>query len=288
MKGIILAGGSGTRLYPMTMAASKQLLPVYDKPMIYYPLSTLMLAGIRDIMIITTPHDMPQFQRLLGDGSQFGVTFEYRVQPSPDGLAQAFLIAEDWIQGAPCALALGDNLIFSEHLGVLLRAASNRPQGATVFAYQVRDPERYGVVSFDESGRALKVEEKPTHPESHWAITGLYFYDNRVVDFAKKVKPSARGELEITDLNRMYLEEGTLQVDRLGRGCAWLDAGMPDSLMQAGTFVQTIQSRQGMLVGSPAEVAFRNKFITADQLREHAKKMGKTELGRLLRELADS
>ncbi|OUJ04577.1 glucose-1-phosphate thymidylyltransferase RfbA, partial [Gluconobacter sp. DsW_058] len=267
MKGIILAGGSGTRLYPMTLASSKQLLPVYDKPMIYYPLSTLMLAGIRDIMIITTPHDMPQFQRLLGDGSQFGVNFEYRIQPSPDGLAQAFLIAEDWIQGAPCALALGDNLIFSEHLGVLLRAASNRPEGATVFAYQVRDPERYGVVSFDESGRALKVEEKPSEPESHWAITGLYFYDHRVVDFAKKVKPSPRGELEITDLNRMYLEEGTLQVDRLGRGCAWLDAGMPDSLMQAGTFVQTIQSRQGMLVGSPAEVAFRNKFINADQLR---------------------
>ncbi|MBF0890817.1 glucose-1-phosphate thymidylyltransferase RfbA [Gluconobacter sp. LMG 1744] len=288
MKGIILAGGSGTRLYPMTMAASKQLLPVYDKPMIYYPLSTLMLAGIRDIMIITTPHDMPQFQRLLGDGSQFGVTFEYRVQPSPDGLAQAFLIAEDWIQGAPCALALGDNLIFSEHLGVLLRAASNRPEGATVFAYQVRDPERYGVVSFDESGLALKVEEKPTNPDSNWAITGLYFYDHRVVDFAKKVKPSPRGELEITDLNSMYLEEGTLQVDRLGRGCAWLDAGMPDSLMQAGTFVQTIQSRQGMLVGSPAEVAFRNKFINADQLREHAKNMGKTELGRLLLELADS
>ncbi|OAJ66533.1 glucose-1-phosphate thymidylyltransferase [Gluconobacter cerinus] len=287
MKGIILAGGSGTRLYPMTLASSKQLLPVYDKPMIYYPLSTLMLAGIRDIMIITTPHDMPQFQRLLGDGSQFGVNFEYRVQPSPDGLAQAFLIAEDWIQGAPCALALGDNLIFSEHLGVLLRAASNRPEGATVFAYQVRDPERYGVVSFDESGRALKVEEKPSEPESHWAVTGLYFYDHRVVDFAKKVKPSPRGELEITDLNRMYLEEGTLQVDRLGRGCAWLDAGMPDSLMQAGTFVQTIQSRQGMLVGSPAEVAFRNKFINADQLRAHAKKMGKTELGRLLLELAD-
>ena len=287
MKGIILAGGSGTRLYPMTLASSKQLLPVYDKPMIYYPLSTLMLAGIRDIMIITTPHDMPQFQRLLGDGSQFGVNFEYRVQPSPDGLAQAFLIAEDWIQGAPCALALGDNLIFSEHLGVLLRAASNRPEGATVFAYQVRDPERYGVVSFDESGRALKVEEKPSEPESHWAITGLYFYDHRVVDFAKKVKPSPRGELEITDLNRMYLEEATLQVDRLGRGCAWLDAGMPDSLMQAGTFVQTIQSRQGMLVGSPAEVAFRNKFINADQLRAHAKKMGKTELGRLLLELAD-
>ncbi|MBM3099342.1 glucose-1-phosphate thymidylyltransferase RfbA [Gluconobacter cerinus] len=287
MKGIILAGGSGTRLYPMTLASSKQLLPVYDKPMIYYPLSTLMLAGIRDIMIITTPHDMPQFQRLLGDGSQFGVTFEYRIQPSPDGLAQAFLIAEDWLDESPCALALGDNLIFADHLGVLLRAAANRPEGATVFAYQVRDPERYGVVSFDQSGKALEVVEKPENPESNWAITGLYFYDHRVVDFAKKVKPSARGELEITDLNRMYLEEGTLQVDRLSRGCAWLDAGMPDSLMQAGSFVQTIQSRQGMLVGSPAEVAFRNKFITADQLRDHAKKMGKTELGRLLLELAN-
>ncbi|GAD10546.1 glucose-1-phosphate thymidylyltransferase [Gluconobacter frateurii NBRC 103465] len=287
MKGIILAGGSGTRLYPMTLASSKQLLPVYDKPMIYYPLSTLMLAGIRDIMIITTPHDMPQFQRLLGDGSQFGVTFEYRIQPSPDGLAQAFLIAEDWLDESPCALALGDNLIFADHLGVLLRAAANRPEGATVFAYQVRDPERYGVVSFDESGKALEVVEKPENPESNWAITGLYFYDHRVVDFAKKVKPSPRGELEITDLNRMYLEEGTLQVDRLSRGCAWLDAGMPDSLMQAGSFVQTIQSRQGMLVGSPAEVAFRNKFITADQLRDHAKRMGKTELGRLLLELAD-
>ena len=287
MKGIILAGGSGTRLYPMTLAASKQLLPVYDKPMIYYPLATLMLAGIREIMIITTPHDMEQFQRLLGDGSQFGIKFEYRVQPSPDGLAQAFLIAEDWLENSPCALALGDNLIFADHLGVLLRAASNRPQGATVFAYQVRDPERYGVVTLDESGRALEVVEKPTEPNSNWAVTGLYFYDSRVVELAKKVKPSPRGELEITDLNRMYLEEGTLHVDRLGRGCAWLDAGMPDSLMQAGTFVQTIQSRQGMLVGSPAEVAFRMGFITADQLREHAKMMGKTELGRMLKELAD-
>ncbi|MBS1095361.1 glucose-1-phosphate thymidylyltransferase RfbA [Gluconobacter wancherniae] len=287
MKGIILAGGSGTRLYPMTLAASKQLLPVYDKPMIYYPLATLMLAGIREIMIITTPHDMEQFQRLLGGGSQFGIKFEYRVQPSPDGLAQAFLIAEDWLENSPCALALGDNLIFADHLGVLLRAASNRPQGATVFAYQVRDPERYGVVTFDESGRALEVVEKPTEPNSNWAVTGLYFYDSRVVELAKKVKPSPRGELEITDLNRMYLEEGTLHVDRLGRGCAWLDAGMPDSLMQAGTFVQTIQSRQGMLVGSPAEVAFRMGFITADQLREHAKMMGKTELGRMLKELAD-
>ncbi|QEO18712.1 glucose-1-phosphate thymidylyltransferase RfbA [Acetobacter vaccinii] len=288
MKGIILAGGSGTRLHPMTLATSKQLLPVYDKPMIYYPLATLMLAGIQDIMIITTPHDMPQFQRLLGTGEQFGVRFEYRIQPSPDGLAQAFLIAEDWIDGASCALALGDNLIFADHLGELLRQAYGRAKGATVFAYQVRDPERYGVVSFDEQGQALMVEEKPKVPKSNWAVTGLYFYDNRVVDFAKKVKPSARGELEITDLNRMYLEEGTLQVERLGRGCAWLDAGVPDSLMQAGNFVQTIQSRQGMLVGSPAEVAFRNKYINADQLREHANKMGKTELGRLLLELADS
>ncbi|GAN54704.1 glucose-1-phosphate thymidylyltransferase RfbA [Tanticharoenia sakaeratensis] len=287
MKGIILAGGSGTRLYPMTLAASKQLLPVYDKPMIYYPLSTLMLAGIRDIMIITTPHDLPHFQRLLGDGTQFGVKFTYREQPSPDGLAQAFLIAGDWLEGQPCALALGDNLIFADHLGVLLRAASSRPQGATVFAYQVRDPERYGVVMFDETGRALEVEEKPVEPRSNWAITGLYFYDSRVLEFAKRVKPSPRGELEITDLNRMYLQEGSLQVDKLGRGCAWLDAGMPDSLMQAGTFVQTIQSRQGLLVGSPEEVAFRMQFIDEDQLRALASKMAKTDLGRALMELAD-
>jgi len=287
MKGILLAGGSGTRLHPMTLASSKQLLPVYDKPMIYYPLSTLMLAGIRDIMIITTPHDMPQFKRLLGDGSQFGVHFEYREQPSPDGLAQAFLIAGDWLDGAPCALALGDNLIFADHLGVLLRAAAKRPQGATVFAYQVRDPERYGVVMFDDSGRALEVEEKPENPQSNWAITGLYFYDSRVGELAKKVKPSPRGELEITDLNRMYLEEGTLVVDKLGRGCAWLDAGMPDSLMQAGTFVQTIQSRQGLLVGSPEEVAFRMGYINADELRALAAKVSKTELGRLLKEVAD-
>ncbi|MBS4074889.1 glucose-1-phosphate thymidylyltransferase RfbA [Ameyamaea chiangmaiensis] len=287
MKGILLAGGSGTRLHPMTLAASKQLLPVYDKPMVYYPLSTLMLAGIRDIMIISTPADLPQFKRLLGDGSQFGVNFEYRVQESPDGIAQAFLIAGDWLDGCACALALGDNLIFADHLGVMLRAASNRPQGATVFAYQVRDPDRYGVVSFDESGRALEIVEKPEHPTSNWAVTGLYFYDSRVGELAKKVKPSPRGELEITDLNQMYLEEGTLHVDRLGRGCAWLDAGMPDSLMQAGTFVQTIQSRQGMLVGSPEEVAFRMGFINVDQLRKLAERVKKTELGRLLRELAD-
>ncbi|KXV75889.1 glucose-1-phosphate thymidylyltransferase RfbA, partial [Acetobacter cerevisiae] len=282
MKGILLAGGSGTRLYPMTLAASKQLLPVYDKPMVYYPLSTLMLAGIRDIMIISTPNDLPQFKRLLGDGSQFGVTFEYRAQPSPDGIPQAFLIAEDWLDNSPCALALGDNLIFADHLSAALQSAAVRPTGATVFAYQVRDPERYGVVSFDETGRALSIVEKPKEPVSNWAVTGLYFYDNRVLDFAKRVKPSARGELEITDLNRFYLEEGSLHVDRLGRGCAWLDAGIPDSLMEAGQFVHTIQARQGMLVGSPAEVAYRLGFIDADQLRAHASRMGKTELGRLL------
>ncbi|NVN03807.1 glucose-1-phosphate thymidylyltransferase RfbA [Asaia siamensis] len=286
MKGILLAGGSGTRLHPMTLATSKQLLPVYDKPMIYYPLTTLMLAGIKDIMIISTPHDLPQFKRLLGDGSQFGVHFEYREQPSPDGLAQAFLIAEDWIDGSPCALALGDNLIFADHLSVLLRAAAARPKGATVFAYQVRDPERYGVVSFDESGRAQRIIEKPSEPESSWAVTGLYFYDSRVVEFAKKVQPSPRGELEITDLNQMYLAEGSLQVDRLGRGCAWLDAGMPDSLMQAGLFVQTIQSRQGMLVGSPTEVAYRMGFIDREQLIVQGNAKKKTELGRMLLELA--
>ncbi|KXV07901.1 glucose-1-phosphate thymidylyltransferase RfbA [Acetobacter malorum] len=288
MKGILLAGGSGTRLYPMTLAASKQLLPVYDKPMVYYPLSTLMLAGIRDIMIISTPNDLPQFKRLLGDGSQFGVTFEYRAQPSPDGIPQAFLIAEDWLDNSPCALALGDNLIFADHLSAALQSAAVRPTGATVFAYQVRDPERYGVVSFDETGRALSIVEKPKEPVSNWAVTGLYFYDNRVLDFAKRVKPSPRGELEITDLNRFYLEEGSLHVDRLGRGCAWLDAGIPDSLMEAGQFVHTIQARQGMLVGSPAEVAYRLGFIDADQLRAHASRMGKTELGRLLMQVANT
>ena len=288
MKGILLAGGSGTRLYPMTLAASKQLLPVYDKPMVYYPLSTLMLAGIRDIMIVSTPLDLPQFQRLLGDGSQFGVNFEYRVQEKPEGIPQAFLIAEDWLQNAPCALALGDNLIFADHLSSSLQQAAQRTTGATLFAYQVRDPERYGVVSFDKTGRALSIVEKPAMPASNWAVTGLYFYDNRVLDFAKRVRPSARGELEITDLNRFYLEDGSLHVDRLGRGCAWLDAGLPDSLMEAGQFVNTIQARQGMLVGSPAEVAFRMGYITPAQLRTHAQRMGKTELGRVLTLIADS
>jgi glucose-1-phosphate thymidylyltransferase len=287
MKGILLAGGSGTRLHPMTLAASKQLLPVYDKPMVYYPLTTLMLADIREIMLISTPADLPQFKRLLGDGSRFGVKFTYAEQPKPDGIAQAFLIAKEWLAGEACALALGDNIIHGEHLSTLLRAASARPEGATVFAYQVRDPERYGVVSFDEAGHALEIVEKPAVPKSNWAVTGLYFYDHRVTQMAEAIKPSPRGELEITDLNKLYLEEGTLHVERLGRGAAWLDAGMPDSLMQAATFVQTIQSRQGMLVGSPEEVAFRRGFIGVDQLREQAKALGKTELGRFLNELAD-
>jgi glucose-1-phosphate thymidylyltransferase len=287
MKGIILAGGSGTRLYPVTHVVSKQLLPVYDKPMIYYPLTVLMLAGIRDILIISTPADLPQFRRLLGDGARLGMRFSYAEQPSPDGLAQAFHIGRDWLAGQPCALALGDNLIFADHLSVSLRAAAARPQGATVFAYQVRDPERYGVVTMDATGRAVEIVEKPAAPASNWAVIGLYFYDARVTELAAKVRPSARGELEITDLNRMYMEEGSLHVERLGRGCAWLDAGMPDSLLQAATFVQTIQNRQGMLVGCPEEVAFRMGWIDACQLREQARALGKTELGRVLTELAD-
>ena len=286
-KGILLAGGSGTRLHPMTMAASKQLLPVYDKPMVYYALSVLMLSGIRDILVISTPGDLPGFRRLLGTGERYGIRFTYAEQPSPDGIAQAFLIGEEWLAGQPCALVLGDNLIFGDHLGVMLRAAASRPEGATVFAYQVRDPERYGVVSFNEAGRAMDIVEKPAAPASNWAVTGLYFYDAQVGRIARTIKPSLRGELEITDLNRVYLEAGTLQVERLGRGCAWLDAGTPDSLLQAATFVQTIQSRQGMLVGCPEEVAYRMGYIDADALRGEARRLSKTELGRVLLELAD-
>jgi glucose-1-phosphate thymidylyltransferase len=271
----------------MTLAASKQLLPVYDKPMVYYPLTTLMLAGIRDVLVVSSPVDLPGFRRLLGDGSRLGMKFAFLEQPNPDGIAQAFIIGREWLAGEACALALGDNLIFADHLSVLLRAAAARPEGATVFAYRVRDPERYGVVSFDDSGRAMDIVEKPAAPLSNWAVTGLYFYDHRVSEFAASVKPSARGELEITDLNRIYLEEGSLHVERLGRGCAWLDAGTPDSLLQAATFVQTIQSRQGMLVGSPEEVAFRMGFIDVDLLRVQAGRLGKTELGVMLRELAD-
>ena len=282
MKGILLAGGSGTRLHPMTLAASKQLLPVYDKPMVYYPLSVLMLAGIRDILVISTPADLPQFRRLLGDGARLGVRFTYAEQPSPDGLAQAFHIGRDWLDGQACALALGDNMIFGDHLSAQLQQAARRETGATVFAYRVADPERYGVVSMDAQGRALEIEEKPSHPKSNWAVIGLYFYDARVTELAACVQPSARGELEITDLNRLYMEAGDLHVQKLGRGCAWLDAGTPDSLMQAGSFVQTIQQRQGMLVGCPEEVAFRMGYIDAEQLRAEAAKLGKTELGRTL------
>lgn len=285
-KGIILAGGSGTRLHPITQATSKQLLPVYDKPMIFYPLCTLMLAGIQDILLISTPQDLPQFQRLFGDGSHLGIRLSYAEQPSPDGLAQAFLIGEDWIAGQACALALGDNLIYGDHLRALMRTAAVRPEGATVFAYHVRDPERYGVVTFDTDGRAISIVEKPDDHKSNWAITGLYFYDERVTKFAKLIKPSARGELEITDLNNMYLHEGTLNVERLGRGTAWLDAGTPDSLLQAATFVQTIQVRQGNLVGCPEEVAFRMGFINADQLHELARLIPKTELGGILERIA--
>ena len=287
MKGILLAGGSGTRLHPMTLAASKQLLPVYDKPMAYYPLSVLMLAGIRNIMVISTPVDLPVFRRLLGDGSHLGVRFTYAEQPSPDGLAQAFHIGADWLDGEACALVLGDNIVFGDHLSVTLQNAAKREAGATVFAYQVADPERYGVVSFDKAGMATSIVEKPTTPVSNWAVIGLYFYDHRVTELARQVKPSPRGELEITDLNRLYLEAGALSVERLGRGCAWLDAGTPDSLLQAATFVQTIQSRQGMLVGCPEEVAFRMGFIDAAQLRVRAQALRKTELGRLLIDIAD-
>lgn len=287
MKGILLAGGSGTRLHPMTLAASKQLLPVYDKPMVYYPLTTLMLAGIRDILLISTPEDLPQFRRLLGDGKRLGVSFEYAVQPKPEGIAQAFLIGADWINGQPCSLVLGDNLIHADHLSRLLQGAVSRQSGATVFAYQVRDPERYGVVSFDDNGTARTIVEKPEKPQSNWAVTGLYFYDRQVTDVARSIKPSPRGELEITDLNRVYLEAGTLNVEKLSRGCAWLDAGTPDSLLQAATFVQTIQSRTGMLVGCPEEVAYRMGYISADQLRAEADRLSKTDLGRALRDLAD-
>jgi glucose-1-phosphate thymidylyltransferase len=263
------------------------LLPVYDKPMVYYPLSSLMLAGIREIMVISTPEDLPQFRRLLGDGSRFGVEFAYAMQPKPEGIAQAFLIARDWIAGSSCALALGDNIIHADHLSRLLQQAAKGEPGATVFAYQVRDPERYGVVTFDAAGRAIDLIEKPTVTGSNWAVTGLYFYDRHVSEIAPTIRPSARGELEITDLNKVYFEAGTLRVERLSRGCAWLDAGTPDSLLQAATFVQTIQSRTGNLVGCPEEVAFRMGYISAETLRGHASDLGKTDLGRALMELAE-
>lgn len=285
-KGIILAGGSGTRLHPVTQATSKQLLPVYDKPMVYYPLSTLMLAGIEDILLISTPQDLPQFQRLLQDGAHLGIRISYAAQSAPEGLAQAFLIGEEWIAGQACALVLGDNLIYGSHLSQTLKDVGMQGTGATVFAYQVRDPERYGIVSFDAAGKATTIVEKPQYPASNWAVTGLYFYDERVTEFARKVKPSARGELEITDLNNMYLQDGSLKVERLGRGTTWLDAGTPDSLLQAANFVQMMQERQGNLVGCPEEVAYRMGFISAVELAQQAQLVAKTELGKILLRIA--
>lgn len=287
MKGIVLAGGSGTRLYPITQGVSKQLLPVYDKPMIYYPISVLMLAGIRDILIITTPEDMPAFKRLLGTGEQFGINLSWAVQPSPDGLAQAFIIGEEFINNEPCALVLGDNIYFGQSFGKKLEAAAQNPSGATVFGYQVLDPERFGVVEFDENYKALSIEEKPLKPKSHWAVTGLYFYDNKVVEMAKEVKPSARGELEITTLNQMYLERGELQVELLGRGFAWLDTGTHDSLVEASQFIHTIEKRQGMKVACLEEIAFRKGWLDKGQVAEQAKLLHKTEYGRYLRMLLD-
>ena len=288
MKGILLAGGSGTRLHPMTIAASKQLLPVYDKPMVYYSLGTLMLAGIRDILLISTPADLPAFRRLLGDGSQFGVTMTYAEQAKPEGIAQAFHIGGDWIGRQPCALALGDNIIYGHGLVESLQAAAQRAQRgeATVFGYRVADPERYGVAEFDAAGRVLSIEEKPQQPKSDWAVIGLYFYDARVTQLARDLAPSARGELEIPDLNRVYLELGSLRAEQLGRGCAWLDAGTPGSLLQAALFVQTVQERQGLQVGCPEEIAFRMGFIDAAALTRQAAALGKTAYGAYLRDLA--
>lgn len=287
MKGIILAGGSGTRLYPLTMVTSKQLLPVYDKPMIYYPLSTLMLAGIRDILIISTPVDLPNFERLLGDGSQLGIHLEYKVQPSPDGLAQAFLIGEEFINGDSCAMVLGDNIFYGSGLGNHLREAAQRQEGATVFGYYVDDPERFGIVEFDENGKAVSIEEKPEHPKSNYCVTGLYFYDSQVVEMAKKVKPSARGELEITDLNRMYLEKGNLNVVTLGRGYAWLDTGTMDALADASEFVRVIENRQGIMLSAVEEIAYKNGWIDRDKLLEAAKMYGKSSYGKHLMQVAD-
>ena len=287
MKGIILAGGSGTRLYPLTLGTSKQLLPVYDKPMIYYPLSTLMLAGIRDILLISTPTDLPNFQSLLGDGAQFGVRLSYKVQPSPDGLAQAFLIGREFLADSPSCLVLGDNIFYGHGLTELLQRANAREHGATVFGYRVRDPERYGVAEFDASGKVVGLEEKPAQPKSNYAVTGLYFYDARVCDFAENLKPSPRGELEITDLNRCYLDDGSLQLEKMGRGYAWLDTGTHESLVEASTYIETIEKRQGLRVCCPEEIAFHNGWIDAAQLRALAQPLAKNGYGQYLLSLLE-
>lgn len=286
-KGIILAGGSGTRLYPVTQAVSKQLMPVYDKPMVYYPLSILMLSGIRDVLIISTPEDTPRFSALLGDGSQWGMNLQYAVQPSPDGLAQAFIIGRTFIGDHPSALVLGDNIFYGHDLVQLLKQADDRRDGATVFAYQVQDPERYGVVEFDANQRAISIEEKPARPKSHYAVTGLYFYDQQVCDLAANLAPSARGELEITDLNRKYLELGQLSVEMMGRGYAWLDTGTHDSLLEAAGFIATLQRRQGLMVACPEEIAFSQRWISAGKLAELAEPLRKTGYGQYLLRLLD-
>lgn len=287
MKGIILAGGSGTRLHPITLVTSKQLMPVYDKPMIYYPLSVLMLAGIREVLIISTPTDLPRFRELLGDGNAWGMSFSYVAQPSPDGLAQAYILGADFVGDGPSWLVLGDNIFYGHRLGAILQAASARSQGATVFAYHVADPERYGVVEFDREGRAISIEEKPVRPRSRWAVTGLYRYDGEAVEIARSLKPSSRGELEITDLNRRYLEKGSLNVDRLGRGFAWLDTGTPDALIEASSFVQALEKRQGVKISCPEEIAFRMKFIDQSQFMDLADRLGRSAYGQYLRQIIE-